>query len=204
MAQEEDCVNFPTKYKTAQDKQVSHVKTRYTKDGKLLGIDITLADVGTKKKAALWYITVNNKTFVVNPTDLHDRYEALYYFCTSANVSKLSLKEADFGVDYLISILEKINIQNETKVVNLISKVDSIMIITKKNTYIIPVASLNEDLYTSIKESSSWKQILDYNKEDEEDNETKIKRRKKVRKFFNSSSIQLKEANILELYRLVI
>lgn len=203
MAQNEDCVNFPTKYKSAQDKLVSNVKTRYTKDGKLSGIDITFADVGNKKKAALWYITVANRTFVVNPTDLHDRYEGLYYFCMSSNVTKQSLKEADFGLDYLITVLEKINLTTDTKIVNLISKSDSILITTKKNTYVVPIASLSEDLYNKIKEANTWKEVIDYNKEDDEDEEDKIKRRKKVRKLFTKSSIQLMDANIVELYRFV-
>ena len=204
MAQNEDCVNFPTKYKSAQDKQVSNVKTRYTKDGKLLGIDISLVDVGNKKKPAVWYITVSNKTYVVNPTDLHDRYEGLYYFCMSSNVSKLSLKEADFGLDYLISILEKINLNNtETKVVNLISKTDSIMIITKKTTFIIPVSILEEDLYNKIKEASTFKEILDYNKDEEETEEEKVKRRKKIRKFLAFNSLELNLVNIVEIYRFI-
>lgn len=203
MHQDEDCVNFPTKYKTAQDKQVSNVKTRYTKDGKLLSIDISLVDVGNKKKPSLWYITVNNRTFIVNPTDLHDRYEGLYYFCLSSNVSKQSLKEADFGVDYLITILEKINLSSDTKVINLISKADSIMIISKKNTYIIPTSILDEDLYIRIKEATTLKQILDYNKEEDEEEERKVKRRRKILKLFSSNSLSLHQANIVEMYRFI-
>lgn len=197
-------VNFPTKNKLAQDKHISNVKSIYSKDGNLMGITIDFQDVGDKKKPALWTINVDNRSFTINPTDLHDRYEGLYYFCMSSNVTKQSLKEADFGVDYLISILEKLHIQqSDTKIINLITSTPSILLITKSKTRIIPICDIEDKLFIAIKDAKIWRDVLDYNKESttEETQEEKLNRRKDILTFLNKYISNSKYANITHTYR---
>lgn len=202
MAQKEHIVNFPTKNKSTQDKQVSNVGVRYTKEGKLLGVNIDFSDVdNNKKKPATLTICVNNKNYVVNTTDLHDRYEALYYFCTSDKVTKQSLKEADFGVDYIISVLEKICIHSDQKVVQLITNTNAILLISTKKEYIIPLCDLDEELSTAIKNASSWKELLNYNKPEDGETDTERKERQRELLKFFSKYKSFKHANIIEVYR---
>lgn len=203
MSTDTHLVNFPTKHKLAQDKHLSNVGVKYTKEGKLVGIHIDLIEVdNNSKKSATWTINVDNKTYVVNPTDLHDRYEGLYYFCMSSNVSKESLKDADFGVEYIHTVLEKISIPPNNKVVNLITNTNAILIISPKKEYIIPISVLNSELLTAIRDSSSWTELLNYNSIEGETKEEKKQRQSITLKFFSKYK-SFKYMNIMEIYRLL-